>query len=255
MSGSTARSSPQQVVDTLAALSSAASEKPGLGLESLEGLCSRVVVHGEEMDNLLAEEYVKHAFCAGPDWLHRCMLPGSTARDWLLSLGFESEWLANTIGGGKRFTLLVFRPAADRGFAATWANIFEKALPDAFPGEAHATLRARVCGHRAALEATSFEEIERLAVGEGCEHMRSGRDGHGHLAAVEYMAAGNTLVNCRRFLRKEFNLTPLFGGRGFTVNEDGSQGCREVMVLNGPVSELPELAILPLPTGVLLPST
>ena len=82
--------------------------------------------------------------------------------------------------------------------------------------------------------------------------MRYSEGGHGHLTVEEYMRADDTLVNCRRLLRRELQLTPLFAGGGVTVNEDGTPGFRELMMLNVPVAKLPELAMLPLSTDELL---
>ena len=66
------------------------------------------------------------------------------------------------------------------------------------------------------------------------------------------MAAEDTLVNCRRFLRKAFNLTPLFTGTGVTLRSDGTPGVPEVMVENMQVADLPELAVLPFSNDVVL---
>ena len=229
----------------------------GLELGSLHGLCTRVVAHEPAEDvtaGWLNGPTNRWAFCADSDWLHFCMAPGRTQRDWLLSLGFEAAWLeAKVRTHDKRFSLLVFRPDTTmKSFAPTWANIFETALPLAFPGPEHAELRARVLGHRAALESTPFDQIEAAAVAEGVPHIRSGEGGHGHLTVEEYMHADDTLVNCRRLLRRELQLTPLFAGGGVTVNEDGTPGFRELMMLNVPVAKLPELAMLPLSTDELL---
>ena len=122
----------------------------------------------------------------------------------------------------------------------------------AFPGDEHAELRARVLRQREALESTSYEDIEQRAVAAGLPGFREGTDGHGHLTASEYMAADDTLVNCRRFLRKVFNLTPLFTGNGKTLRQDGSEGVPETMVANGPVADLNELAIFPFSNDVVL---
>ena len=244
------RMTPQEVVEAM----KAADGRSSMDVTSLSGLSARVLTHDAHADVTAGSLDSGHfAFCAGPGWLHSCLAPGRTQRDWLLDLGFEGSWLARKIREeGKAFTLLVFRPAASRGFVPTWANVFDVALPAAFPGEQHAALRARVLAHRDALKATPFDEIEKLAVVVGCPNIRSGADGHGHLTAEQYMAAPDTLVNCRRFLRKEFKLTPLFGGDGTTVKEDGSIGFRELMVINAAVADLPELAVLPLSSAAVL---
>ena len=239
---------PQQVVSALKS-----SDSP-ITLNQLSGCSARVLTHnyGEDVTKLPLTS-VKFAFCSGPEWLHHTLSSRESQRQWLLNLGFPKDWLKKKINEqNKQFTLIVFRPKAKQGFTPTWKNIFEIALPSAFPGQKFELLRKRVLNHRALLESTSYEAIEEKAIELGLKNFRANKEGHGELTAEEYMNAEDTLVNCRRFLRKEFFLNDLFTGNGETLKEDGTKGFPEVLVWNSPVAALNELAILKLNNKVIL---
>ena len=225
-------------------------------LETMSGLVSRVMTHKEGDDiltqNLSSDESQGFAFVGCKEWLHDCM-GFKTQLEWLLALGYETSWLKRKINEDKCFSLLVFRPEESRGFPATWDNIFDKALRTDFPGEENAVLRSRVLEHREALKTTSFDEIEVQAKAAGLETIWSGKERN--LTLEEYLEGDNTLVNVRRFLRKQYALTPLFKGDGFTWLEDGSRGYPEKLVAKSCViGELPELEILRIPNSTLLAS-
>jgi len=159
--------------------------------------------------------------------------------------------VSKTIGFEKKhqkykFKLLIFESSNEESFIPTWENIFTRALPTTFPGEEHEELRNRILLHQDDLKTKTFTQIEELAKNLGFPNFRSGEYGHGHLTIEEFIKLENTLVNCRRFLRTNFYLTPLFRGDGYTGFEDGSRGVKEYLVLSRPIDELPELAILDL---------
>ena len=225
-------------------------------LETMSGLVSRVMTHKEGDDiltqNLSSDERQGFAFVSGKEWLHYCM-GFKTQLEWLLALGYETSWLKRKINEGECFSLLVFRPEESRGFPATWDNIFDIALPTDFPGEKNAELRSRVLEHREALKTTSFDEIEVQAKVAGLETIGSGNEAY--LTKDEYLEGDNTLVNVRRFLRKQYALQRLFKGDGFTWLENGSRGYPEKLVAKSCViGELPELEILRIPNSALLAS-
>ena len=104
----------QEVVDRMG-------DGADVSLEQLRGLCIRVVTHAHGSDvssGRLNESDTHFVFLSGPEWLLDCMTPGSTQRDWMLSLGFEAEWLERKVKEeSKTFTLLVFRPSGAHGFS------------------------------------------------------------------------------------------------------------------------------------------
>ena len=231
--------SPQDVVDHL---------QNGTGrdvsLDQLKGLCTRVVTHVEGFnldEGKLNDQDTPYVFLCGPEWIHACMTKdGSTQKDWMLDLGLESDWMHRKVHNeSKTFTLLVFRLSDNQGFVPTWENIFDRALAGQDPH-----IRTKVLEHRNALQTTEYAEIEEQAKSQGLPGFRKGDNGHGHLTPAEYLDAENTLVNCRRFLRKIFNLTPLFTGDGSTLKEDGKPGWPEMMVENVLVAALPERAVM-----------
>ena len=228
-----------------------------ISLETMSGLVSRVMTHKEGDDiltqNLSSDEQQGFAFVASKEWLHYCM-GFETQLEGLLALGYETPWLKRKINEeGKCFSLLVFRLEESKGFPATWDNIFDIALQTDFPGEENAELRSRVLKHREALKTTSFNEIEVQAKKAGLETISKGEERN--LTKDEYLERDNTLVNVRRFLRKQYSLTPLFKGDGFTWLEDGSRGYPEKLVANSClIGELPELEILRIPKEALLAS-
>ena len=188
---------------------------------AFDGLCARIVAHSKEVDILDCRlAATRFALCAGPDWLkYMISRPQS---EWLQSFGI-------TDGANCCHSLVVFRPHLP-AFAASWGNLFDHAIPAAFPAPEHETLQLRVLAHRrAAMSAQPFGQ------------------GHTSISAEEYLSGENTLDNCLRFVRGAFPLPPWLGEHGIMALQDSP--CTPFDMLLAPskvLSQLPSVGTLQL---------
>ena len=190
---------------------------------------------------------------------------GNSALPLLLHIGHDRPWLAKKLGLGFQFKLCLFSPRSAASESETTKNSNEPQLANwdgvfevtniAYPAQWHF-----IAPHQQSLKTKSLREIQSNFSLFNIEQVNL----QGEKSNPNYMTpdrfssvmnsdSSNTLTEhqklayARAFLWHEVGLTGLYGGRGFTVNENGKRGSKEYLIKNCKLSDVDfELIDLPI---------
>ena len=205
--------------------------------------CADSSAHGH-----LTKPNRSYQFGVGNDGLFQ-MSQYTEDKDKCLFVGFPSDWLQCQISNGIKFQLLLF-PRQTSEYAAVWCswdNLFDL-FREQYNGRDN-NVYQRIEPFMNALKDLSFEEITKDADFDFGEVEGNGESDPNYMSFKRFVSIPVnevTLVQARLFLFCWLDLNELFEGDGYTKDEHGKQGCREYIIPNMHMHDIPNLHIVPL---------
>jgi len=213
--------------------------KHHFSISDFKGLYGRVTRGKTTSDFLmLSNEPAKRlSWVIAGDGLHS--LIGRRGYDMLVGIGCEDEWIRFKLTSGFSFKLIVFMKESEHCAIATWENVF-KMIMKAYPEINIENLTKYLDDFKR----LPFSEINRQWQDDIMAVYYSGRTHPRYLTVERFLKIENpTLADVRAFLLHEIGLGVLYGGKGKSVCEDGSNGMDEYITLNVPISQLEHVMI------------
>ena len=200
----------------------------------VEQLCGRIVRGLCETDfqSLTDDARRKIVLITGPDGLAK--MPGQDGYDILHTIGYSPHHIEDLVQQGMQFKLAVF-PESKVARAATWDNILD------ITGMAYPEAREDLLAHTDSLRTTPYADIEQEA-GYRFHDVKKGDERY--MTYERFLASPRDLTAARAFLYFSVHLRELYSGDGYTYTPSGERGLQEYAILNQPLRELGNHALL-----------
>ena len=183
-------------------------------------------------------------FTMGPDGL--AQLPGRPAAKALGAIGLGADYVRGRVAQGYVFKLAVFEGKDDAPLA-TWDNMLDMVA------SCHPQMAPDIQANRQRLKEIPYEILTHRMLPYDMEQIDLEGPGHPeymtterYLAVPEHIRQGYPL-HLRRWLLHNERIGVLFAGNGYTQTEDGGQGLREYLMINRPLADLSDVAVLDMP--------
>jgi hypothetical protein len=203
----------------------------------VEQLCGRIIrgTSPEDFETLTNDSTRKIVMLMGPDGLEQ--LPGRTGHDMLRTIGYAPHHIEHLVEKGMDFRLAVF-PESRIARPATWDNMLD------ITGMVYPEVREDLLAHRDKLQQVPFAEIQQQAGFNFHEVDRNGATDSRYMTPERFLASPRDLTAARALLYFSVHLRELYSGDGYTHTAMGERGLQEYAILNQPLRELGNFALL-----------
>lgn len=201
-----------------------------------DGMFGRILrgKHEQHFETWNLDPNRKLIFLVGEDGLAE--LQGKTGYEMLLAIGYPIEYIEYLLNTGFRFKLVLFTNEAPIALA-TWDNTL------ALAAEVYPEIADDLFRHKEALKNVEFEEYERVA---GYRFRDIDKIGHGderYMTYERYHQSSRSLLETRSFLYFAVRLNELYGGDGYTYDDEGNRGLREYISIANVLKELKDFLL------------
>jgi hypothetical protein len=168
------------------------------------------------------------------------LILGQSTPELLKQVGYTPEYIQSLYQDHYTFKLVVFS-ANSNALPATWDNVVSLLMRAYAPG-----VGKIIENQLNSLKSKSFDEIESEAPTKfAIIHKRGERDPE-YITEEKLLMSKGELWKVRSFLYHQLRLTELFSGEGYTRLSAGTRAAPEYITLNGNISELPNVKVIPL---------
>jgi len=165
---------------------------------------------------------------------------GKTGWQMLSEIGYPEEYVRRKLSEGCKFSLVLFARPTGIFRIATWRNTIDVIAL------AHPELAPMLKAALPTLKKKSFLDFEREAGFSFEEVDAKGLDDPRFMTAERLAVSDGSPLAVRRFLYHVERLNELFTGNGYTLTREGRRGVREYVMLNRPLAELVDYALVDL---------